>query len=231
MELEKIFLALPIVATFLLAYGILYEPITLAAPTNASVQVGTQERAPSQTAGSLQTEGGNVTEVNVSAYQVTTKWAGFYGTVSGDIRLADAANHIFYQWTVNDPTGGVVYATTGVITDWSSSNIAPLYASDGYLPSFLITGTDSFNNTFTQREDFSSPSLTISAVNYTVTNPTSSSFKTYALRTSDGSILIWAGKINAGQTTFNGKSGDYQILAGVTDQSAPTTFYFYLELP
>ena len=227
METEKIFLVLTIAATLLMLSG----AATLAAPTNASVQVGTQERAPSQPAGNLQTEGGNVTEVNVSAYQVTTKWAGFYGTVSGDIRLADAANHIFYQWTVNDPTGGVVYATTGVITNWDSSNIAPLYASDGYLPTFLISGTDSFNNTFTQREEFSSPSLTISNVNYTVTNPTASSFKTYALRTSDGSVLIWAGKINAGQTTFNGKSGDYQILAGVMDQSNPTTYYFYLELP
>ena len=56
-----------------------------AAPTGASVTVGTQERAPSPSPETVTTEGGNVTPVNLSAYQVTTKWAGFWGNVSGDI--------------------------------------------------------------------------------------------------------------------------------------------------
>ncbi len=234
MELEKIFLVLPIVTAFLLAYGIFCGTPALAAPTGASVTVGEQETAPESTAGTVTTEGGNVTAVNVSAYQVTGKWAGFWGTVSGDIRLADSTGNVFYKWTISDPTGGVVYACTGTVSDWSSSNIQPLYASDGYLPAFMLEGTDSFNNTFTQQGTFDSPSLSISQVNYTYTyqggNP-GSDFATYALRTSDGSVLIWAGKIKAGASTFNGNTGDYQILAGVTSESTPTTFYFYLELP
>jgi len=232
--MENLKLSLLIIAAVFLVISMSFVTTTFAAPSGASVTPGSQETAPSQDAGTVQTEGGNVTPVDVSAYQVTGKWAGFYGNVSGDIRLADSSGNIFYKWTISDPTGGVVYACNGTVDNWASSNLAPLYASDGYLPSFLITGTDSFNNTFTQQENFGSPTITVNNVNYTYTysnNAPGSNFKTYALRTSDGSVLIWAGMINSQKATFNNKVGDYQILAGVNSESNPTTFYFYLELP
>jgi len=206
----------------------------LAAPTGASVSAGAQETAPAQNPGTVSTQGGNVTAVNISAYQVTGKWAGFWGNVSGDIRLADASGNIFYRWTISNPTGGVVYACNGTVSSWTSTNIAPLYASDTLLPSFLISGTDSFNYTFTSQETFTSPSLSIANANYTYTYSNSNpgtTFKTYALKAAAEKVLIWAGKIAAGGTTFKGTVGDYQILAGVTSQTSPTTFYFYLELP
>jgi len=233
MENKKFFFA--IIATTFLVILLNFTVPSFAAPTAASVTVGSQETAPTQAAGTVITEGGNITPVNISAYQVTGKWAGFWGNVSGDIRLADSSNNIFYKWTINDPTGGVVYACNGTVSDWSAANLAPLYASDGYLPSFLIQGTDAFNSTFTQQETFISPSLTINAVNYTYTYQGGSlgtDFKTYALRTTAGDVLIWAGKVKASSTSFKNTVADYQILAGVNAQPpATTTFYFYLELP
>ena len=225
-------------AMILMALGVLLvAPFAVAAPSGASVSQGTPEAPTASSATTVDSVGGNVTQVNVSGWVVTTKWVGFYGEVSGDIRLADSSNHIFYQWTVSDPTGAVVYACNGTVSDWSASNIIPIYAenaSTGWLPAFLIDGTDSFNVTFTNREQFKSNSLTIDDVNYTTTwqdGSKGSDFKTYALASYTDKTLIWAGKAVADQTAFNSGTADYQILAGVNSQSGTTTFYFYLELP
>ncbi|HDI02617.1 MAG TPA: hypothetical protein ENF95_00605 [Candidatus Aenigmarchaeota archaeon] len=110
----------------------------------------------------------------------------------------------------------------------------PLNVTSGYLPSFLLQGTDSFNNTFTSQGTFQSPSITVNNVNYTTTyqgGTKGTEFETYALAADGGATLVWAGKVNAGKTTFNSAVGDYQILAGVNSQTGTTTFYFYLELP
>jgi len=224
-----------ILTSFLIAL-MLALSIVKGAPTGASVQEGEQETGQEGSPGSVETEGGNITRVNLTAYQITGKWAGFWGNVSGDIRLADSSGNIFYKWTISDATGGVVYACNGTVSDWSSSNIQPLYSTDSLLPDFLKEGTDSFNLTFTSQETFTSPSLTINNVNYTTTyqnNAPGSDFKTYALKTASGNVLIWAGKVKEDQTSFKGDTvtADYQVLAGVTSTSGTTTFYFYLELP
>ena len=207
--------------------------VTFAAPAQAEVSAGSPESysyTPSAT--SVDIIGGNVTEVNVSTVQVTDKWVGFYGQVSGSIVLGDSSGNKFYQWTISDPTGGVVYATNNTVSDWTS--LQPLYADSGYLPSILLDGTDSFNNTFTSQETFTSPSTTINNVNYTTTwqgGAEGSTFKTYALYADSGATLVWAGNVQADQTSFNSGTADYQILAGVNQIGATQTFYFYLELP
>jgi hypothetical protein len=224
-----------IFASFLIALILAFSAVK-GAPTGASVQAGQQERGSEGSAGNVPTEGGNITRVNLTAYQITGKWAGFWGNVSGDIRLADSSGNIFYKWTISDATGGVVYACNGTVSDWSSTNIQPIYSTDPLLPSFLKEGTDSFNLTFTSQETFTSPSLSIPNTNYTTTyqnNAPGSDFKTYALKTASGDVLIWAGKVKENMGSFKGSTvtADYQILAGVTSTTGTTTFYFYLELP
>lgn len=205
----------------------------MAAPVGASVSAGTQERyEPSPE--SLTTQGGNVTEVNVTGYSITSKWAGFWGNVSGGIKIADSSNNVFYEWTVSDPTGGVVYVCSDAVSDWSSSNIQPVYADDSLLPQFLREGSDAFNFTFINQETFTSPSLSIANTNYTTTWQAGSQgtdFKTYALKSVSDSVLIWAGKIKVGETFKGGAYAHYQVLAGVMSTDSTTTFKFYLELP
>ncbi len=206
-----------------------------AAPTGASVTAGTQERWAGTSAGTVTTEGGNITQVNVTGYTVTTKWAGFWGEVSGGIRLADASGNVFYEWTVTDPTGGVVYVCNGTVSDWSSTNIQALHEWDSIMPAFLLEGNDAFNNTFTNVGTFNSPSLSIANVNYTYTwqnGAQGTTFATYALKAVNENVLIWAGNVQNDQSSFKGTpTADYQVLAGVNDPTGTTTFYFYLELP
>lgn len=208
-------------------------PLALAAITGADVTVGISETYSPTVTQTVQGQAGNVTEVNVSSVQVTDKWVGFWGHVSGSIVLADANGNYFYQWTVSDPSGGVVYVTNATVSDWST--LAPVYANSSVLPDFLLQGTDSFNYTFTNQETFTSPSLTVNAVNYTTTwqgGAQGTTFKTYAMQADSGAVLVWAGNVQADQTAFNSTyTADYQILAGVNVQGGQQTFYFYLELP
>ncbi len=224
----------------LVLFAVLLLPMAFSVPANATVSAGTSERYPEATTpGTVTAQAGNVTQVNVSSVQVTGKWVGFWGEVSGQIVLGDSSGNIFYQWTISDPTGAVVYVCNDTVSDWST--LQPLYANSSVLPDFLITGTDSFNNTFKYQETFTSPSMTINNVNYTLTwqnGAEGSDFKTYALYANESAttgkiILVWAGLVNANKPSFKGGTitADYQVLAGVNTEGGQQTFYFYLELP
>ena len=224
---------------FLLLAALAISPLAISAPTGASVtQVGTQERY-QPSAGSVTTQGGNVTALNVSGEVVTSKWAGFWGNVSGSKVLADSGHHLFYKWTVSDLTDALVYATTGAVNDWSCSNIVPLYADDSLFGSysFLIEGADSFNYTFTEQESVAIPKgCSEQSFNYTTTwqgGSQGTEFKTYAAKASAENVFVWVARVNPGKTSFKGGTvtADYQLLAGVTSETGTTTFYFYLELP
>ncbi len=60
------------------------------------------------TSGSVTTEGGNVSGVNVSAGVSTEKWASYYGDVVGSIVLADSAATSVYTWAWATTDGGEV---------------------------------------------------------------------------------------------------------------------------
>ncbi len=199
-----------------------------AAPVGGSVSTGTSERMADSSAGQVSLTGGNVTEVNVTGYSSTSRWGGFYGEISGGIRLADSSSNVFYEWTVSNVTDAVVYAANDTVSSWAS--VAAATVSD--MPSYLqAAASDNFTNTFTASEAFTSPSLSVASVPYTSTwqNGAQGSLKTYALK--EGSTLIWAGKAIADTNSFKGGSDtvDYQILAPAN--SGETTYYFYVELP
>lgn len=173
-------------------------------------------------------EGGNVTGVNISGTQITTKWAGFYGNISGGIILADGSSNTFYEWTVTDLTGAIVYAANTSVSDWST--LANASATD--MPSFLTTAaTDNYTETLSTGGSgtFDGDALT---TYYTTTwNDTAQgSLETHSLLADGGNTLIWAGVAEDGTTGFNGGSLDYQIIVPA-DGTTTTTYNFYLELP
>lgn len=199
------------------------------APTGASTVNGTQQRAPDSAAGTAQVEAGNISQTNLTGNTVTTRWAGFYGEVSGGILLGDSSNNIFYQWTVTDPTGSYVFAANGTVSDWTQSNI--IAGNVSHMPSYLTESAgDNFTNTFTTQNWFNSTSLSINNTYYATTwqNGTQlANFTTYALQTADNSTLIWAGSVVSDATAFRNETTDYQILAPA--DTTEQTYYFYLE--
>jgi hypothetical protein len=169
--------------------------------------------------------GGNVSEVNVSGNQLTTRWGGFYGSISGGLALTDATANKFYEWTVSSFTDAVVYAASAPVTSWT------LVAMNASTAPALVTaaGSDSYANTFTANEAFSSTSIGPIAGTPYVTTLGGGGLKTYALQTLDESTKVWAGKAVNNAASFSGGVVDYQLLLPAA--AAGTTYSFYLELP
>ncbi len=207
--------------------------LAVAQPTGGNITQGLSERGIGSGSESVGIESGNVTNVNVTSIAITTRWAGFFGQVSGEIFLGDSSGNKFFEWTVSNVTGAVVFATNTTVSDWTNSNIVA--ANNSVLPPYLKTSaSDNYNNTFNATDTFSSLSITESNTSYTETfqNGTRGTLRTYALHSTADDALIFAGiaQDNAESFKTNGTTStktDYQLL--LPAQSI-TTYNFYLEL-
>lgn len=213
-----------------LAVFVLSLAMASAAPGGANATAGASETGIGSSVTTVDAEGGNVTYVEIDSTVITSRWAGFYGNVSGSLLLGDATGNTYYQWTVSDMTGAVVYAANNSVTDWTGANIVPLTNSEA--PEWVNgTNTDNFTGTFNANELFTSSSLSEAGTPYATTFNSSGvagDLKTYALYSSADNVNIWAGKVVDDTDGFNGDSADYQILLPA---QTGTTYSFYLELP
>jgi hypothetical protein len=209
----------------ILALTVMVASLVSAAPTGGTLVNGTTSHGSNSVSTTRTIHGGNVSEVNVSGSQMTTRWGGFFGSLSGSLQLSDATANKFYEWTVSNFTNAVVYAANASVSNWNlvamNSSTAPLFITSA--------GSDSYANTFTATEAFSSASIaSIAATPYTTTLG-AGALKTYALTTLDETVKIWAGKAKNDVASFQGGVVDYQLL--VPAAAAGTTYNFYLELP
>jgi hypothetical protein len=217
---------------FLLALAVFVLSLALvsAAPGGATTAVGTSETGTGTAATTVDAEGGNVTYVDVSSTVITSRWAGFFGNVSGNLLLGDASANTFYQWSVSDLSGAVVYAANNSITDWSDGNIVPL--ANANAPTWVAgANTDNFTSTFNASEAFVSSSLNKAGTPFATTFNSSGvagDLKTYALYSTADTANIWAGLVVDDTNGFNNATVDYQILLPA---QTGTTYSFYLELP
>ena len=199
-----------------------------AAVNNATISAGSESSYSSgNAAGNTAVTAGGTTQANVSATLSTTRWAGFYGSITATIVLADASSNWFRNWTVSDVSGSLVYASNESNVDFSS--LAAATQSD--MPNWLITSgaSDNWQSTFTNNETQTFNSQDINAnYTYTYNNAGTNTFKTYSLKS--GTTLVWAALAQNDVTGYDGGTVDYQLLVPVNDQTS-TTYYFYLELP
>ncbi len=182
------------------------------------------------TATTFTTEGGNVTELNLSQNVSTEKWAGIWGNVSGNIVLSDGT-HNFYSWTWTSTNGGVVCAQPSATADFDWSSVAATTAAE-VDTAFSFTGSqvDSAANTLTE-------SCTITVAGTTIAGAaavTASNFQTCALEdagTPTKSDLALCTNITANTNLFNSLTGDYALLLPTNEQAGQTeTYVMWLEL-
>ena len=198
----------------------------------SSWTAGAQSKYSPTPAGGFTTEGGNVTEVNLSSSVSTEKWAGVYGNITGTIVLAPNAASTFYSWTWTPTNGGVVCASESATVDWG--DIVPKTASsiDSDM-GFTTSDTDSATNTFTD----SSCNIRIAGSSYTTTGVyvNGGSFQTCAL---SGDVqypndYYYCVNITNGGTVFSGTTvtADYALMLPTPEQENQyKTYYFWLEL-
>ena len=217
------------VTTVLAILSVLLLTTPSLAVENATISAGSESSYnASVSAGNTSVTAGGTKQVNINSVPSTSRWAGFYGSISATIVLADASSNWFKNWTVSDVSGSIVYASDEAIIDWD--NLSPANQTSDF-PSWLTSDSaDNWQNTFNNNEThtFNGQSLNVNYT-YTYDNAGTNTFKTYCLKDTN-SKLLWAALAQNDATGYNGGTVDYQLLVPVNGASS-TTYYFYFELP
>ena len=200
---------------------------------NASVVAGAQSEFTNQPAdaGKVITEGGNVTEVTLSANVSTEKWAGFYGNVSGMLVLAQAADQYYlYNWTMNKSKGSVC-VSTNTAPAWAGV-LASLASTIDTAWGFTAGDTDSAANTFNQTAVLNIGGTTVPAVPAAKTGGVG--FLTGVvgnLTTTGKDALAFCVNTTDAGTNYKGGKSDFELMAPTNETEAVTeTYYFFVEL-
>jgi len=217
--------------------------LVMAYPVNATVNgvyhYGTW--VPLATAGNFTTEGGNISEVNVTASaQLTDRWAGIFGVITGtEIVLKssdDAGGTHLYNWTASTAAGGEICVSTGSGFDFSA--IQETIEGDIEVGDWVFGDVaDNVSNTF---ED-PGCGLVFTAVtpantdNTTYINHVGSDFITCAFKDTATPTapanLAFCTEINASGTNYKGNAVDYELMVPTNDSvGAIETYYFFVEI-
>lgn len=63
---------------------------------------------------------GNITAINLTGSSTTQAWSGYYGNVSGEIKLADSSGNSMYNWTSDATVPGEVFASNISSVTWTN---------------------------------------------------------------------------------------------------------------
>ncbi len=218
MDLRKLLLAFVLVVTVSLAIQPVHNW------TN-----GSQYKYSPGSATAFTTEGGNVTEVNISQNISTEKWAGIWGNITGNILLGDGTS-VFYSWAWSASSGGIICAQPGTSADFDWTSMATTTAGDvDNAFSFNTADVDSATNTLT-----AACSVTVSGNTVNSVGVTASGFTTCAIEdtaTPTTTDLAFCTDISTGTTIFNGQTADYALMLPTNEQAGQAQDYvFWLEL-
>ncbi len=201
--------------------------------TVVGATVGTEDergRWVSGAAGSVDTEGGNISGVNVSVATLTDRWAAFFGNVTGSIVLTDNASQNVYTWAWEPTDGGEVCVNTGGTFNWASFGAGSAANVDSFFG--IGTATDSAANTMTN----TSCSLTLNGATYgTLPGVTDASgFETCVIGEGGASTkddLAFCTVLDNSGTNYMGEDYNYEVMVptNATD-GASETYYFFVEL-
>jgi hypothetical protein len=187
---------------------------------------------------------GNVTELDFQSNSVTNTWQGYYGNISGSIKLGNSDNQTLYDWTTASPNGEI-YATraTGVPA-WvtiACANSTHVDSEDATLNVNQTSDQDSVNRTFLNTTSFNTffvgnlninTSQNCYAVNlHNSSSQPSPNFQEVLLY--DGSELVYATVISQDALGFDNRTHDFEMIVGEdghNGNSEPTPYYFYVEL-
>ncbi len=195
--------------------------------------VSTGKFAPTGNA-NVTTEGGNVTNLDLSGNVSTEKWAGYWGNVTGEIVLSPSAGSpLFYSWMWDSSNGGKVCAVAAASGfDWSGLQGVSAAAVDGIWN--FGAATDNATATFNETCAIDVAGIPIATTDGSLTGQRVD-FETCVL--ADQPVpaakadLAFCVEIFQNGGLFNGFTGDYELLAPANETAGATeTHYFWLEL-
>jgi hypothetical protein len=219
--------------TLLATASVLMFVTAVSAQTGAGVSPGdANETISAGGPGSVTTDAGAVSQVDISQDTLTEKWAGFYGTVSGNLVLGDASGNNFYSWTTNDFSSSKVIAVPG--GNATPTGIAPVSSPNTFLGSGFDSGTDDAAATYDQTGDITvnDDTAASTALAQTYDDTGTGTFDTYLVEnTNEGNHPAYIAQGVSEQTGFDGTTQvNYQMIVGVGEDSEEERFEFYLEI-
>src|SRR5208283_510623 len=185
--------------------------------------ISTGQYVPNATA-NVTTQGGNVTNMNISSTISTTKWAGYWGNVSGSLVLApNSSSADLYSWVWSLSNGGEICAVAAPYGfNWAAVQNTTAPSVDTVWG--FGTSSDNAANTLT-----STCNIYVGGVNVTGTagNTTGlGTFNTCALSAAatptTKSDLAFCVNIAPAGTLFNNGTGNYQLMVP-TNKTVGTT--------
>jgi len=184
-------------------------------------------------AGNHTTEGGNVSEVNLTGNVSTDRWAGYYGNITAGIVLAQSADTQFmYNWTWDSSSGGVVCASTGSTP--LSSIMGATYADIDTAWSFTPTASDSAEKTFSNANCSQSFGATNMSDAYYADTGLAGGFLTCAWKSvaaPSKAEMLFCTNITQNGPIYNGETGDFELIAPAAyGTGVYETYYFYVSL-
>lgn len=235
MKLDKSIAVLAMVASLILAVG---AAAAQDEPSGTSISEGaTLAEYFNTSEDTIDLDGGNVTQANLSAEQSTDNWAGLYGNATGSLILGtgdtDASSSTLYEWDADAQT---VFAASGSV-EWV--NLSDSNATN--VNNYYSLGADSDNATetlTTQDEpvDLDEETYLGDAVR-TNNGDGNGVWTTVALednssdtRVNGADLPVFAGFVGEGDTAFNGDVADYQLMLPADDSANAETYNMYLEL-
>jgi hypothetical protein len=221
----------------------LYAAPTYAAPQGPIITFNSTETIAPQPATAITTAGGSFTTLILNATQQTPRWKAYVGNVIGRLVLDDATLRSIFDWTLASVTGEVYASRNGSI-DWASvvcANQSTIINEDAAL-NMSQNNPDTINRTFgnkihksfyvgTKLIQNSTCNAIATYVNDAAQAPSeNANFQEILLQDNIGR-MVYSTLINQNVTGFNTQKYDFQLIVAENEyQSAPTTYYMYVEL-
>jgi hypothetical protein len=222
-------------------------------PAGASKTETSSSRMDANVASSDNAYAGNISGMVVTGFSITQTWAGYYGNVTGTVKLDDANNKTMYDWTLAEPSGEIYavnetptwttvncfnFSSTGAGALQNLTKIETLYGLakddvDGFDETFNSTngqatfyvGANTIASTTTCRQT--------SLYDNTEADPGATKFREVLLYDATGNNVIYTAILQNDTAGFNAKTIDFELIVPENGHNAdtnPTTYYFYVEL-
>jgi len=212
----------------------------IAVPNGATITPGTSGRANVTAADDdPNAYAGNITELTISGISITQAWQGYFGNVTGVIKLADISDNVMYNWSLASPEGEI-YASNASSVAW---NGIQCYNETTNLTEFEQrfrinpNDADGINETFTLNDHapfYTNSKEFASGVcnNTKLYNNAGIGIFDEVLLT-DGPSLIFASILQNDVVGFDTNPHDFQMIVledGHGTDTTTSTYYFWVEL-
>jgi hypothetical protein len=217
----------------------LFNFASAVSPSGATVISVSNETAQMDSAGSHEAVAGNVSEINIFGYTTTQAWQGYFGNVTGTIRLADSIDNALYNWSLASPQGEIYASNSSSIT-WTSIDCFDMATNHLAFESFYgiaSSDVDGVNETFNLKnhQSFYTNNIEFTAGQCNNTklynNAGAGTFDEVLL--SDGTNVVFASILEEDVIGFDGSTYDFEMIVledGHGTDTTTTTYYFWVEL-